>query len=875
MSDREENLDAEIQDYLERETRENTEAGMSPEQARHVALRKLGPVLRVKEDTRAAWGWAWLARLSQDLRYGVRMLRQNPGFSFIAILSIALGVGANCAMFSAADALVLRPLPVPHPDGVIHVNSVTSSFFNTSAGSYPDYVSLRDSVRGFRGLAALDFLPIGISTQPNALPQLKMAAMVSGNFFDVLEVTPLLGRAFRPDEDQAPGRDAVAVLSYGVWQEQFSGDRGVLGRKIRLNGIEFTVVGVAPERFTGIEPFMRTAAYVPLAMYPRLSGDARVLEARDHRSFRLMGRLRLGVTMAQAQAEVSAIGAKLAQAYPETDRNRLLVLRTELQRRLQDDPIDAQLVFTLLGLAAAVLCVACANVAGLLTSRAPVRAREMALRLAIGAGRGRLIRQLLTESALLAVLGGLLGMGVGYSGILLFQQIQLPTDLVTFAYLGLDRRVFVATLAATALSAVLFGLIPAIRTARADLAGALKARDAAPPGRARFWGRGLLVSGQIAVALLLLTATTFFYRGVGYSLSKGPGSRTDHLMMMSVAPNLQNYDDAKMQRFYDRLVEEAGQLSGAKSAALASAVPLKNTQNSMDIVPEGHHFPPGVDRAQILSNRIDEHYFEVMGIPIVEGRGFQRTDTLQSPRVAVVNQNLARHYWPNQDPIGKRLRIDGPNGPWVEIAGIAKNTKYSWIGEAPMDFIYLAERQNPSRAMTLLVESMGDSASLAAPLRELIRGLDADMPIFDVLTMDAMYQMRAVRTSHIIVAAVAGMGAMGLLLALVGLYGLAAYAVNRRTKEFGIRMAVGAKPSSVLRMVLRQSALLAIFGVAAGMPLAIGLGRVLRAGFPEGDADPAHSALLAMALFAITLIAAYVPARRASRVDPTIALRDE
>jgi predicted permease len=446
---------------------------------------------------------------------------------------------------------------------------------------------------------------------------------------------------------------------------------------------------------------------------------------------------------------------------------------------------------------------------------------------------------------------------------------------VTFAYIGLDRRALLFGLAVASISALLFGLITAIRTVRADWAGALKARDASPASRNHVWGRSLLVSAQVALALVLLTATMFFYRGVSSSVSQGPRSRIDHLAMMSLAPSQQNYDDAQMQRFYDLLVQEAAQMSGVKAATLASVVPMKNTQNLVAIVPEGHRFPAGEDRAMLMSNRVDEHYFDVMGIPIVEGRGFLRTDTPQTPRVAVVNHNLAAHYWPGQDPIGKRFRLDSPNGPWVQIAGVAKNTKYAWIGEKPQDFVFLAARQSPLRPMTIMAESIGDSASLIAPLREMIRGLDSNMPIFDVRTMEDMYQMRAVRTSNLIVETVGAMGLMGLLLALVGLYGLVAYAVNRRTKEFGIRLAIGAKPVSVLSMVLRQGAFLAGCGLIVGIPLSVLAGRLLKAGFTEGDAGFSHLLLLALALLAVTLLAAYLPARRAARVDPMTALRYE
>ena len=875
---REESLDGEIEDYLDRETQDKIAAGMSPQDARNAARRKLGPALRVKEETRAAWGWSWLERAWQDLRYGCRMLAKSPGFTLVAVISIALGVGANCAMFSVADMILLRPLPVPQPGDVLTVGSAYSlGPIGGVTSSYPDYVSLRDSNRSFDGLTAFTFVPMRFSVSAGALPQLKMGAVVTGDFFHVLKVEPALGRAFRPDEDSVPRRNAVVVLSHDAWTQQFASDPEILGRRVLLNGIEFEVIGVAPEGFTGVEPFVRPAFYVPVMMYSQFSAVPRVLETRDFRSFTVKGRLRPGVKLAQAQAELSAIGANLAQAYPETNKNRRLMARTEFQYRNDEDPTELPLIAMLLTLAGAVLLVACANVAGLLTSRAPVRAKEMALRLAIGAGRTRLIRQLFTESILLAVAGGLLGLAIGYLGILAFQQLRLPTDLVTFPPIALDHRALAFSLAVAALSVILFGLMPAIRTARADLTGAIKSGDSAVGNRRRAWGRSLLVTGQVAVTLLLLTTATLIYRSFRAALNKGTGSRTDHMVMMSFDPSLLRYDGAQSNRFYDQLVEQAGLVSGVKSATLASSVPLKNQQNATAILPEGYSFPPGQDSALIFTNRVDEHFFDTMGIEILKGRGFQKTDTADAPRVAVVNQLFAEHYWPGQDPIGKRLRLNDAQGAWAQVVGVAKTGKYLFISERPTEFLYLARRQSPWMNMTLLVESAGDAASLVTPLREMVRALDSNQPIYDVLTMEQLYDMRAVRIVDMIVGTVGAMGTMGLVLALVGLYGLVAYAVNRRTKEFGIRMAIGANAGSVLGMVMRQGAWLALSGLAIGVVLCIPAGRLLKGVFALGigGMDFVTVLLVASALLAVTLFAAYIPARRAARVDPIKALRYE
>ena len=441
---RDESLDSEIRNYVDRETKENIEAGMEPEAARHAALRKLGrPVLNVKEDTRAVWGWIWVERMWQDLTHGYRMLRKNPGFTLVAVASLAIGIGANCAMFSLADALLLRPMPALRPGEVVTVGTAQSlQGFSALVASYRDYVDLRDQSKSFGGLAAFAEGTFGFATQADALPQIKLGTFVTGNFFPVMGVEPELGRAFRPEENVVPGRDAVMILDHDTWEKEFAGDRGVLGRKVRINGIEFTVIGVTPEKFDGVNRYRRPAFYLPLMMWPQLTNNPqdKPLEARDYRNLTLKGRLKPGVTTQQAQAELTTIAKNLERAYPVTNRNRGAVVRTELEARIQQSPPDAMLVAMLSTLALAVLIVACANVAGLLTSRAPVRAREITLRLAIGAGRPRLIRQLLTESLLIAVAGGLAGLLVGYGGVIFFRQIKVPGDLPIKITIDLDQR---------------------------------------------------------------------------------------------------------------------------------------------------------------------------------------------------------------------------------------------------------------------------------------------------------------------------------------------------------------------------------------------------------------------------------------------------
>ncbi len=827
---------------------------------------------------------AWFERLWQDVRYGCRVLARNPGFTLVAVLSLATGIGANVAAFSWADALLLRPLPVARPNEIVTVGTTMSvEGFTNLAASYREYVDLVDRSKSFQGLSAFTGMTAGVATDPRTPPKLKLGSLVSGHFFSAMGIEPELGRVFTPEEDDVPGRDAVVVVGHDFWEQEMGADPGALGRRIRLNGVEFTVVGVVPATFTGMNQFVRNDFYAPIMMWPRLLSDleARPLEDRSLRAVTIKGRLAPGVTMAQAQAEVALIGADLARQYPETNENRVMAVRTELQARIAQSPPDAMLIAMLSTLALAVLFVACANVAGLLTSRAPARAREIALRLAIGAGRVRLVRQLITESLLIAAAGGALGLAVGYAGIRVFRSIQLPTDLPVALGFQLDRRALLFSVIVAAASALLFGLIPAIQTTRLDLTTAMKTGDA-DAGKSRRLGRRILVGAQVAVSVILLVLATFMYRGFSQQLGTGPGYRTDHLLTMSFDPSLVHYTEAESRQFYERLLERARQVPGTRSVSLASTVPMATDDiGAAAILPEGYQLPTGQSSITVLDARVDEHYFDVMQIPITGGRAFSEQDREGAPAVAVVNEHLARKYWPNQDPIGKRFQlVTQADRPWVEIVGVAKTSKYIWLAEPPTDFLYLPYRQRPQRNMVLLAESIGDPAALAAPIREVVRTLDDDQPIFNVRTMEEFYRMRAVSIFDIVIGTVAAMGLMGLGLAIVGIYGLMSYAATRRTREIGIRMAIGADRPSVRRMMMGQGAVLAAGGLAVGLAGAVGAGRILRAMFPGGGGeaggiDPVGLLIVGALVLAITLLAAYIPARRASLVDPIKALRYE
>ncbi|HEY7673044.1 MAG TPA: ABC transporter permease, partial [Gammaproteobacteria bacterium] len=605
-----------------------------------------------------------LSGLFQDLRGGARLLARSPGFTLIAVLSLAIGIGANTATFSFADGLLLRPLPVPDPDEVISVGSINVATGGNDIllASYPDYVDLRDATESFAGgLTAFEHLTVQLAENAEATPEIRTTTLVSGNFFSVMGVTPAFGRVFRPDEDQVPGRDAVAVLSHGFWERSFAADPSVLGRRVRLNGIEFTVIGVTSEPFTGPDFLVQPDLYVPLMMWPTLVGDQpSPLEQRDRRGIDIKGRLRAGVTLEQAGADVARIGAALAQEYPATNAGYEMRVRTELGNRLAEGEFFVAAIAMLALLGAVILLVACVNVAGLLTSRAPAREGEIALRLSIGAGRGRIIRQLLTESLLLALAGAAAGVAVGYLGVLLWRQMPLDDELAVELVFQLDRRVLLATFVVAVGSVFLFGLMPALRASRASLSGVLRTTGGGMAARTG-WGRSTLVVVQVALSLVFIAVTSFIYSSFLRQIAAGPGVRTEGILAMSFNTELARLGAADAERFFERLAERAREVPGVEAAALASYIPMSLSAGIGEtrIAPEGYEFPVGIESESVLTSYVDADFFGVMDIPLAQGRAFATSDTLDAPRVAIINQALANQFWPGESPVGRRFRAGG------------------------------------------------------------------------------------------------------------------------------------------------------------------------------------------------------------------------
>jgi predicted permease len=669
----------------------------------------------------------------------------------------------------------------------------------------------------------------------------------------------------------------VVVLGHDFWVNEWNANPAVLGASIRINGVECRIIGVASTQFSGVESMVKSALFVPLAMYTRL-GRENILEKRDFRWLTVKGRLKPGVSIAQANADLSAIAAGLEQLYPQTNRNREIEVQSQFEFRVKQVPPQAALAALLAILALCVLLVACANVAGLLLSRARARSREMAVRLAIGAGRWALIRQLFLENLLLALAGGLAGILLANSITEFFNNIPIPTDVPVDLKAMIDPRALFFTLAVSILSTFVFGLAPAFQTTGVDVVPSLKAIDADSSGRKRLWGRNVIVAGQLALSLVLLVVSALSWQGFRDQLKQGPGFRTDHLYLAGFNTRPLNYSQEQNRRFYQDLLDQTRSAPGVRSAALASDVPLGFNESSVGAVPEGYSLPAGQQAINILNYYVSDGYFTTLGVRLLRGRGFLQTDQAGSPLVAVVNTHFAQHYWPHQDALGKRFHLRDAAGPLVEIVGISEIGKYVWVAEPPLDVIYLPYTQHGTRALTVLVESSAPDAAVLAPVvREVVRKIDPAMPYSDARTMQDFFSQRAIKTTTLIVETVSSLGMMGLLLAIVGLYALVAYSVSRRSREIGIRMAIGADRQGVLRMVLRQGLVLGSVGVGAGLILSFFACRALTSSLWTGAGSINYLVLPAVALplLLVTLLAAYVPARRASLIDPMRALRDE
>ena len=875
----EQELDEELRFHLEQKIEEGIAEGLSPEEARNRALRAMGGLEQQKEEMRDMRRVHWLTDFVDDVRYAIRSLSRTPGLAAFVVVTIALGIGMTAMPFSMLDALVFRPYPVPHPGNVVNLVSTSrdSSFENFS---YREYLDIRDHTKSYDGVIANTALrSVGFSAESGATPIVQGGMLVSGNYFHVLGVEPRIGRGFREDQDLVPGRDAVVVLASDFWKREFASDRSVVGRIVRLNGAPFTVIGVAPETFPGMLVFGRPDFYMPLAMASLFSTNPQknFFIDRDDRELTLRARLKPGTPLREARNELAVLAKGFEREHPKLNRDRGAAVRTQFEMRTQNDDPNWKfaVIFTILALV--VLLVACTNAAGLLLSRARTRTREIAVRLALGAGRFRLIRLLLTESLVLALLGGLGGIAIGYGAVEFMARFTIPTELPIKIPFRMDTRVLLVSLALSVLSAVFCGLAPALQSTRADLVKGLKTADVDEPGRKRLWGRNALVVAQVAMSLMLLAASFFMYRGFQHSLREGIGFAKDRVLIARFDPRLMQYNAAQTQQFYKVLAERAREALGVERVALTQTPPLSlENFGRIAFVPDGFQMPRDRENFTSAMDTVDEGFFETLQIPIVRGRGFLASDAAEAPRVAVVNAYFAKHYWAGADAVGKRIRLDNFAGTPVEIVGVAQTIMYSDTLDRQMDFVYLPLAQHPVPKMILLLRTSGDPLQMVKPLKAIVRRLDPNMPMLETRTYEDLYRYAVVDGPGVASKLVGVLGAVGLILAIAGLYGLVAYNVSRRTREIGIRMAIGAGPVDVLRLMMGKGLVLVAMGTAIGLAMGFALEQLMNSMLFAGvGVDLTVYLVVVPAMVLATMLAAYVPARRASRIAPTVALRYE
>jgi predicted permease len=808
--------------------------------------------------------------LWQDLRYGFRALARKPGFTVVAIIALALGIGANTAIFSVINSVLLRPLAYQEPERLVVINHDYPKINLKASVSAIGYTHYRDNAKSFESVAAVT--GGGFNLTGGGDPEQLNGSLVTHNFFSALGARPALGRLFLPEEDQ-PGKNKVVVFSHGFWQRRFGGDPGVVNKTITLNDESYTVVGVMPPSFQfGRELGRVVDLWTPIAFTPeQLSYDRLTFE-----NLFVFARLKPGVTIGQAQAELDGIAANLRRQYmPGADRGNWGLV-TQSFNELVVGQIRLAL-WILMGIVGLVLLIACANVANLLLARASDRQKEMAIRTALGAGRWRVVRQLLTESALLATLGGALGLSLAWLGInalVKVDQVQIPR----VNEIGLDWRVLAFTLGVSLATGVVFGLVPALQASKADMHETLKEGGRAGSGAARAWVRNTLVVLEMALALVVLISAGLLIRSFWRLQQVNPGFAPQNTLAMSLTLPATKYKEPALRaNFYKEALQRIRALPGVQSAGAVSNLPLSGDNSSGSFRIEGREVPQGQSLPHGDRWAATTDYFSTMKIPIVRGRFFDDRDTMESQPVAIIDEAMARKYWPDEDPLGKRISFQAVNGNriWREIVGIVGHVKHSGLeGESRVQY-YVPHSQTQNAYMSLVVRANVDPTSLTGAVRGAISGLDKDLPVFRVRTMeqfvsDSMAQRRFAMTLIGIFAAVA------MALACVGLYGVLSYSITQRLHEIGVRMALGASAADVLRLVVGQGMLLALAGVALGSLAAFLLTRLMASllfGVTAGD--PLTFVTIAALLTLVALAACLGPALRATRVDPMVALRYE
>jgi len=813
----------------------------------------------------------------QDLRYAVRLLLGSPGFTIVAVLSLALGIGANTAIFSLVNAVLLRPIPVADPERLVAVFATDERNPGNLPLSHLNFKDLRDENEVFSDMAAFTFAPVTWS-QGGEAEQVLLQVTTAG-YFDVLGVRPALGRGFLREEDVQAS--PVIVLSHGFWQRSLGGEPGIVGRTLTLNRTPFTVIGVAPERFTGTLLVGNPAGWVPTSMRDVVQPGFDFYETRRGLFLVALGRLRPGVDIDQARANLGTISARLAQAFPDDNRGRgagaVRLLDFRLNPTGQGAPA-VQLSVVLMIVVGIVLLIACANIANLLLARATRRRREIAVRLALGAERRRLVRQLLTESSVLAAAGAALGTALAFWLIDVLVAADLALPLPLDETVAIDGRVLAFTGLLTLATGMLFGLAPAMQASKPDVLPVLKSESGSGSGFQGRLGalhlRQILVVAQVALSLLSLVAAGLFLRSLRHAQLTDTGFVTSGVLIMTVNLGREGYTPERGQLFYEQAVERLSTVPGVRAASVAQSPPLAGGGFSRSVFHEGTDTTTQ-DRVLVQVNAVGAGYFETIGIPVLRGRAFTRDDTARSPLVVVINETMAERFWPGEDAVGRRFRFFG-DGDSTTVVGIARNSRYNGVAEDPIPFIYQPIRQAYSPTAALHVRAEGHAAALAPAVRRAVQEIDPTLAVFDVRTLEDQVS-ESLAPLRLNVLMLATFGVLALALASIGLYGVASYAVTQRTREIGVRMALGARPSSVLRLVLAHGLTLVGIGIAAGLAVALALSPLIPSDLlPNTSArDPLTLSATAVLLAAVALAANYLPARRATRIDPLLALRGE
>ena len=865
-------MNEELRSHLEMAVERNLRKGMTAGDARREAHREFGGVEQTKELYRNQRGLPMIETTLQDLRFGFRMLRRSPGFSILAILCLTLGIGANAAVFSWVEGILFRPYPaVTHQEQLLALTGTARGESGPTLTSWPDLLDLQRNCTLIDSFIVTKIMGTTLSIGDRA--ERTTGSIVSANYFDAIGVHPILGRGFEPSEDTGRNAHPVTVISFQLWKGRFKSDPQIIGKTQRLNGVMHTIVGVAPEGFYGTFVGWAMQFWVPASMEETFEAGGYKLEDRGARWIEAYVRLKPGVTLSQAQQEISAAAKRLETDYPDTNRGRGIKLWPLWQTPFNNAGTLLPTLQIMLAVVIFVLLIACANVGNLLLVRSFARRHEMTVRLAIGAGRGRLLKQLLTEGLILSAFGAAGGLLVAYwcrhALVLLLPArggvaMHLPGEI--------DWRVLVLSAGVCLIATLLLGLVPAMQTGKLDLAGALKADSAGVVGGGgRAWVRSGLVVMQVSLSFVLLVGAGLLLQSLQKIRNSSPGFSTHGVLDTAVLLVSAGYDAQRAQTFQDELLNRVKALPGVESAAFARMTPLSyGSFSSSPIAVDGYQ-PPPEEQPTVQYNEVGPDYFTTMGIPLVSGREFTRADDEKAALVAVVNETMATRYWRGRNPIGQRVQV---KGRWMQVIGVAKDSKYESVRETPKPFFYVPRRQNFTVGAGLYIRTPLSPETMAAALTREVHALDANLALYEVITLQEQLD-RSTSPQQVAVTLVGTLGGLALLLATIGLYGVMSYAVSQSTRELGLRMALGADASNLLRLVISRGLALTAGGVLLGGVVALALTRLLgNLLYKVSPYDPLAFGSALAVMTTAALAACFLPAWRATRTDPARALRD-